>query len=130
MTIVTLKLRRPGNQRLTYELLTKFSNHTLPIHRCSNTKSPRTSPPLTGQVSEPQTNSEPTAAGNIRTLIDNQISHRWHRYLKLANTSRAFCMREGTSLDIRPTTTEDTITQLNKSIYLTHLFICRNKVRL
>lgn len=39
---------------------------------------------------------------SARSLIDNRMSRRGHRYLRLVNASQAFCKREDISLDIQP----------------------------
>ena len=94
----------PKTLRLTSVLLILCSHQILPIlrrQRWSNTDSLRTSA-FSGQVSEPYSRTERTAAEYTLPFVDNVISLRRHSWCKLEKASRASWMREDNSSAILP----------------------------
>ena len=95
----------PKTLCLTSVLLIRCSHQILPIvrrQRWSNTDGLRTSPAFSGQVSEPYSKTERTAAEYTLTLVDNLMSFRRHRGCKLEKASHAFWMSEDNSWAILP----------------------------
>ena len=93
----------PKILRLTSVLLILCSHQILPKlrrPRWSKTDSLCISSAFSGQVSEPYSRTERTAAEYTLPFVDNLMSFRCHRWCKLEKASRAFWMRKDNSTAI------------------------------
>lgn len=77
-------------ERLTLGLPIWFSHHVLLRHRAKDTETPRVRSEHSGCISGSYAGTDFTVALSARPLIDNRLSHRRGRRLKLLNTNCAF----------------------------------------
>lgn len=94
----------PSTLLLTFGSLTQFSHHILPVlrkHWYPNTQGLCISSALKGHGSGPHSTTVLTAIVHIRHLIDNKMSCRYQKCLRLVNDNRVLYMRADTSFDIK-----------------------------
>lgn len=94
---------RPSSLGLTSKLLTKLTCHILSTRRrqrLSNTISLRISSAFIGHASEPHSSINLTVT-TIQPLIDNRISRRRDRCIRMVNASWVFCLLNSISCSLR-----------------------------